>query len=144
MVSIQFCVRDDTGHMIRSNTRYLSLCVPVKSDADGLIACLGEPLHVLGVDDVCNRESVLSLQGKPILVGGGTDGAAVNISHQNGMRGRLQRQLPWLQWTWCYSHRLQLAYKDAFSSQLLSSVDDMLLKLYYLYAKSPKKIARAC
>ena len=81
--------------MIRSNTRYLSPCVPTKSDADGLIACLGEALHLLGVDDVCNRESVLSLQGKPILVGGGTDGAAVNISHQNGMRGKLQRQLPW-------------------------------------------------
>lgn len=38
--------------MIRSNTRHLSLCVPAKSDADGLIACLSEALHVLGVDDV--------------------------------------------------------------------------------------------
>ena len=140
LVSIQFCVRDDNGHMIRSNTKYLSLCVPAKSDADGLSTCLSEALHVLGVDDVCDRESVLSLQGKPILVGGGTDGAAVNISQQNGMRGKLQRQLPWLQWTWCYSHHLELACKDAFSSQLFSSVDDMLLKLYYLYAKSPKKL----
>ena len=140
LVSIQFCVRDYTSNMIRSNTRYLSLCVPTKSDADGLIAYLGEALHVFGVDDVCNRESVLSLQDKPILIGGGTDGAAVNISQQNGIRGKLQRQLLWLQWMWCYSHRLELACKDAFSSQLFSSVDDMLLKLYYLYAKSPEKL----
>lgn len=89
---------------------------------------------------MCDRESVLSLQGKPILVGGGTDGAAVNISQQTGMRGKLHRQLPWLQWTWCYSHRLELACKDVFSSQLFSSIDEMLLKLYYLYAKSPKKL----
>lgn len=75
----------------------------------------------------------------PVLVGGGTDGAAVNISEQNGMRGKLQRELPWLTWTWCYSHRLELACKDAFCSQLFSSIDDMLLRIYYLYAKSPKK-----
>ena len=64
-------------------------------------------------DNVCDHESLLAVQSKPILVGGGT---AVNISEQNGMRGKLQRQLPWLQWTWCYSHRLELACKDAFSS----------------------------
>ena len=138
LVSIQFCIKDDTSQIIRSKARYLSLCVPTKSDADGLIACLDSALHELGVDNVCDRERLLAVQSKPILVGGGTDGAAVNISGQNGIRGKLQRQLPWLQWTW--SHRLELACKDAFSSQLFSAVDDMLLRLYYLYSKSPKKL----
>ena len=32
---------------------------------------------------------MLEVQGKPILVGGGTDGAAVNVSDQNGMKGTL-------------------------------------------------------
>lgn len=55
------------------------------------------------------------------------------------MRGKLQAALPWLYWAWCYTHRLELACKDAFSSHLFHDIDDMLLRLYYLYEKSPKK-----
>ena len=40
---------------------------------------------------------------------------------------------------WCYSHRLELACKDAFTSSLFSNIDEMLLRLYFLYEKSPKK-----
>lgn len=75
----------------------------------------------------------------PVLVGCGTDGASVNVSHQNGMRGKLQAALPWLYWSWCYAHRLELACKDSFTSHLFHDIDDMLLRLYYLYDKSPKK-----
>ena len=35
-------------------------------------------------------------------VGCGTDGASVNVSGQNGMRGKLQASLPWLYWAWLY------------------------------------------
>ena len=55
------------------------------------------------------------------------------------MRGKLQAALPWLYWAWCYGHRLELACKDAFSSHLFQDIDEMLLCLYYLYEKSPKK-----
>ena len=75
----------------------------------------------------------------PVLVGCGTDGASVNVSEQNGMRGKLQAALPWLYWAWCYGHRLELACKDAFSSRLFHDIDEMLLRLYYLYEKSPRK-----
>ena len=51
----------------------------------------------------------------------------------------MQKQLPWLLWTWCYAHRLELACKDSLSSKLFEEVDEMLLKLYYLYTKSQKK-----
>ena len=110
---------------------YLSLEVPQKANADGLIACLGNALGAFGVSNILQRESVLGVaaQGKPILVGGGTDGASVNISSQNGMRGKLCKQLPWFYWMWCYAHRLELACKDACTSQLCK---DMLLRLYYL------------
>ena len=40
---------------------------------------------------------------------------------------------------WCLAHRLELAIKDALSGTLFDSIDDMLLRLYYLYEKSPKK-----
>ena len=43
-----------------------------------------------------NQDNVLSVQGKPILVGGGTDGASVNISQQNGMKGNIEVLFPGL------------------------------------------------
>ena len=55
------------------------------------------------------------------------------------MRGKLHAALPWLFWAWCYTHRLELACKNAFSSHLFKDIDEMLLRLYYLYEKSPKK-----
>ena len=106
------------------NTYARLLCVqePRKADSDGLLECLGRALIPLGV-----------------TIGGGTDGASVNVSEQNGMMGKLQRGCPWMFWAWCFAHHLELASKDAFSSTLFQEIDDMLLRLDYLYSKSPKK-----
>ena len=126
---------------ISSRTRYLSLYNPQRADASGLLQCVGEALKLFGVDTVLNQDSVLGAEGKPVLVGVGTDGATVNVGGQNGLRGQMQRALPWLFWSWCYAHRLELACKDAFTSSLFSSVQEMLLRLYYLYEKSSKKFS---
>ena len=40
---------------------------------------------------------------------------------------------------WCYAHRLELACKNALTSTLFKDMEEMLLRLYYLYEKSPKK-----
>ena len=138
LVLVQYCTQDDTPQEMRSCVRYLSLEVPSKANADGLIKCVGNALRTLGVDNILDGPSVLGVQGKPILIGGGTDGASVNVAEHNGMKGKLQKELPWLYWTWCYAHRLELACKDAFSSQLFKDIAKVLLRLYYLYAKSPK------
>lgn len=42
---------------------------------------------------------------------------------------------------WCLAHRLELAVKDALSTTFFSSIDNLLLRLYYIYEKSPKKCA---
>lgn len=51
----------------------------------------------------------------------------------------MERQLQWVYWMWCVAHRLELAIKDALSSSLFHALDELLLRLYYLYKKSPKK-----
>lgn len=61
----------------------------------------------------------------PCLSGCGTDGASVNVSHQNAA-------LPWL---YCYVHWLELTCKNVFSTHLFLDIDDMLLRLYYVYEK---------
>ena len=46
LVLVQYCMKDDATKEIRSYTQYLSLEVPQKADADGLITCLGNALGV--------------------------------------------------------------------------------------------------
>jgi len=103
------------------------------------VECLGKGLQVMGVNDIFDSEEILEVEGKPMLVGVGTDGASVNISEQNRMRGILQRNHPWLFWSWCFAYCLELACKDSLCSHLFNDIDKMLLKLYYLYGRYPKK-----
>ena len=136
---ILFCEEDDALLEFKTTARYYCVLEPRKTDADGLVECLSAALKGMSIDNLLERENVLSVNGFPVLVGCGTDGASVNIAEQNGMKGKLQAALPWLHWAWCYAHRLELACNDAFSSHLFHDVDEMLLRLYYLYEKSPKK-----
>ena len=93
---------------------------------------------MVGIQDICEPSSVLGV--KPILFGGGTDDASVNISQHNSIKARLLESIPWIFWSWCYAHRLQLSLRDGLSSQLFRSIEEMLLRLYYLYEKSAKKV----
>ena len=68
------------------------------------------------------KESALDSESCPVLVGGGTDGASVNVSVHRGMKSQMQAKLPWLFWAWCFSHRLELACKDACVSSLFKSM----------------------
>ena len=48
------------------------------------------------MENIIDQSSVLGVQGKLILIAGWTDYASVNIAEQNGMRGKLQKELHWL------------------------------------------------
>ena len=132
--------RDDTAREIKSYARFLSVGSPKAADTNGLIECLSQSLLPLGITNLLDQKSVLDVEGKPILVGGGTDGASVNIAQQNGIMGMIRNAQPWLMWSWCYAHRLELSCKNALACQLFKSIEDMLLHVYYLYEKPPKKI----
>ena len=138
MVVIQFCIQDSTAKEIRSCARYFTIFNPDKADTDGLVNSLKNTLEkALGVSDFLDRGSILS--AKPTLVGGWTDGASVNIGQHKSIKERFQKSLPWMFWSWCYAHRLELASKNGLTSHLFKSLEEMLLRLYYLYKKSAKK-----
>ena len=139
VIVIVYCNIDDVDEEITSNSRFLSLHIPQKADANGLLACVRDAMYTLGVENAMDSKSVLAVDTHPVLVGIGTDGASVNLGAHNGLRGQIQNALPWLFWSWCYAHRLELAYKAAFSSPLFQDLEEMLLRLYYLYEKSAKK-----
>jgi len=71
------------------------------------------------------------------LIGVGCDGANVG---NDGLRGKFEVDRPWLIiTTWCMAHKLELALKDALKATFFLKIDEMLMQIYYLYTKSPKK-----
>jgi hypothetical protein len=67
------------------------------------------------------------------------DGASVNSGKESGLIAQLQAEHEWILFVWCFSHRLELALKDALND-FTSPVDESLMHLYYLYHKSSKKL----
>ena len=59
---------------------------------------------------------------------------------KDGVIGLLKSTLPWVIYIWCVAHRLELSLKDALKGTVFDDVDDVLLRLYYLYENSPKKL----
>jgi len=55
----------------------------------------------MGID---NKANILRAQGKSILAGSWTDGAPVSIAERNVIRDEMQKEPPWLVWTWCFGH----------------------------------------
>ena len=56
-----------------------------------------------------------------------------------GLRGYLEADIPWVVVFWCLAHRLELSLKDALKHTFFPKIDEMLMRMYYLYEKSPKK-----
>ena len=52
----------------------------------------------------------------------------------------MKESSPWLQVIHCFNHRLELSIKDAFKTDAFVKIDEMLMKLYYLCQKSPKRL----
>lgn len=77
---------------------------------------------------------------KKKLVALGADGASVNSGDKGGVRALLEEDMPWVVYMWCMSHRLELALKSALADTFFESVNKMLLNLYLLFYKSPKKL----
>ena len=71
-------------------------------------------------------------------MGYGCDDASANMA-AGGLRGHLEQAVPWVVMFWCIAHRLELSFNDSLKSTCFTNIDEMLLRLYYLYEKLPKK-----
>ena len=108
-------------------SKLLAVRQPHGGDAKSLYDCLVAAMEYVQISD-----------WKDKLVGFGCDGANVNIA-AGGLRGYLTEGVPWIVVFWCLAHRLELALKDSLKDTLFSAIDEMLLRVYYLYHNSPKK-----
>ena len=105
LIILVYCCKNDTTQEITAKTRYWSIHNPEKADADGILKCLSESLQLLGVKNVMDKQSVLGVEDKPVLVGSelALMGASVNVGGINGLRGKIQKELPRIYWSWCYT-----------------------------------------
>lgn len=68
-----------------------------------------------------------------------SDGAATNSGLVSGLITLFKRDKLWFAFVWCFSHRLELALKDALSSEF-ELVEESLQHLFYMYKRSLKKV----
>ena len=117
-----------TDGSVHIRNRYFCVRQPKSVCAACLFECLKRALTYLGVDKEPHK-----------LIGFGCDGASVNIGNQ-GVKGLIQSERPWVITVWCLAHRLELALKDALKNTLFSVIDDFLMRVYYIYSKAPKSV----
>lgn len=118
---------------IAVKTRYLSLQCLTRSTAQGVVDGIETALTDTGLKDI-------TATTPPVHVGLGGDGCSTNRGEKGGVKAILKKEYPWFLFVWCIAHHLELALKDAFSGTYFKEIDDCLLKLYYLYEKSPKRL----
>ena len=110
---------------------YFTVVRPQSITAEGLLKVLESGLQGLGINEI-------SAENCKKLVGIGTDGASAN-TEASELKGLVEGHLRWVFWMWCMAHRLELAIKDATKATAFDLIDDLLLRLHYLYEKSLKK-----
>ena len=63
----------------------------------------------------------------------------MNVRLNGWVETLLKEKSPWLHIIHCFSHRLELAVKDAFKNEAFVKIDNMLSVLYKLYQYSSKR-----
>ena len=122
----------DHEPMVHVKLGFLSLENLKNSTAQGVLEGIKTSLKNLGLPNVGEIP--------PIPVGLGGDGCSTNRGETNGVQALFKKEYSWCLFVWCVAHRLELALKDALTNTYFKKVDEVLLRLYYLYENSPKKL----
>ena len=123
---------DGVDEKVYTRTSYFNISRPSSATAAGLFEVVQDALQCVGIQAINANESAK-------LVGMGTDGASANIANRD-LKGLVEKELDHIFLMWCLAHRIELAIKDALKSTCFKLIDEMLLRLYYLYEKSSKKL----
>ena len=132
MILAVWCDINGEDEKVHTRMEYFTIVQPQFCTAEGLFKVLESALQRLDIDAITKEKCSK-------LIGLGTDGASANVA-ASGLKGLVEGRLSWVFWMWCMAHRLELAIKDALKKTAFDLIDELLLRLYYLYEKSPKKV----
>ena len=79
------------------------------------------------------KRDLLALLDKLIFLS--SDGASMNSGKKSGLISLFTEEKESVKFTWFFSHRLELALKNALKDSI-APIDESLKHLYYLYMKS--------
>lgn len=128
MLLVLWCDVNSNDEMVHINISFFAVSRPKQVNAQGLFDCLEGSLGRIGI-------TALEVEQCKLLIGIGTDGASANIAAA-GLKGLVENEIPWVYWSWCLAHWLELAVKDALKGTYFDVVDDMLLRLHYIYKRN--------
>ena len=111
------------------DVKFFSIVTPEHVHTDGLKECIENTFHQIGIVSLYKCLANLSV-----------DGASVNTGIHNGLGVKMRELAVWLSTIHCFNHSLELAVKDTFNTTFLKEVDNMLLKIFYLYQRSPMRL----
>ena len=111
------------------STKFLSIESVEHGNAEGIYQSIKKAFERIGILDLSKH-----------VVGLNVDGAAVNTGIHSSVSTMIKSDSPWLQTVHCFNHRLELGVKDCFANTAFEKIDTMLIKLYYLYQISPKRL----
>ena len=123
-------IRPPGRDTIQVDTAFLRLVDVKYGTVAGIVDSIKSSFERINITDDLDKK----------LIGFAGDGATVNRGEKEGVIALLKRDHPWIIYVWCVAHRLELALKDALKGTCFDSVDEVLLRLYYLYENSPKKL----
>ena len=107
--------------------KFSSVDTPQHAHADGLKQCIEDSFQRIVITPMSSRLASMNV-----------DGATANTGIHSGLGVKFKETAPWISVIHCFNHRLELAVKDMFDGTFFKYIDTMLVKVYYLYRKSPK------
>ena len=122
MFVVTFDAKPPSTNKIKINISYLNIADITAADARGIIKAIENSFQSISYDNWL-----------PKLVGFGSDGASVNRGKKEGVHALLRQENEWLTFGWCVAHRLELSLKDSLGKTSFADVDEMILRLYYIY-----------
>ena len=125
---LTFNSRPEGSDKICVELNYFDLVELETADANGIIKAITKSFNEVNINYLDK------------LVGFGSVGASVNREDKDEIKTIIQRENEWLSYGWYVAHRLELALKDALKGTAIDDTDGLLLRLYYLYKKFPKKL----
>ena len=125
---LTFNPKPEGNNEVSVELNYFDLVEPKTANAEGIINTIQESFKGVKINYL-NK-----------LVGYGSDGVSVNRGAKEGIKTILQRDNKGLTFGWCVVQKLKLASKMHLRVLHSMTLNQLLLRLYYLYEKSPKKL----